>query len=132
MAKSNYLEENILNHVLRNTAYTSPTTVYVGLFTASPTDTGSLAAELSGDGYARQSATFGAPAQEAGSGQVANSVEILFPEATGAWAEATHFAIVDAETAGNVLYHEALDTPRTAGIGDQIRFQVGALTVSES
>lgn len=132
MAKSDYLEEALLNHTLRNQAYTSPATVYVGLFTASTTDAGTLTNELSGDGYARQAATFGAPAQVGGSAQVANTAEILFPEATGAWSEATHFAVVDAETAGNVLYHEALDTPRTAGIGDQIRFQVGALTVSES
>lgn len=132
MAKSNYLEEAVLNHVLRNTTLTSPTDIYVALFTASPTDAGTLSAELAGDGYARQTATFGAPTQFEGSGRVANTAEILFPEATAAWPEATHFAVIDASTAGNVLYHEALTAPRTAGIGDQIRFQIGALTVSES
>jgi len=35
---SNYLENAIINAVLRNTSYTSPTTVYVGLFTNDPTD----------------------------------------------------------------------------------------------
>ena len=132
MAKTNYLEEALLDHVLRNEAYTPPTTVYVGLLTASATDAGTLTSELSGDGYARQAATFGAPTQNAGNGEVSNSAEILFPEATAAWAEATHFVVVDADTAGNALYHGALDTPRTAGVGDQIRFQVGTLVVQES
>ena len=132
MAKTNFLEEALLDHVLRNTAYTAPATVYVGLLTASATDTGTLTSELSGDGYARQAATFGAPTQNAGVGEVSNSVEILFPEATGAWEEVTHFVVVDADSAGNVLYHGALDAPRTAGIGDQIRFQVGTLVVQES
>ena len=132
MAKTNYLEEALLNHVLRNTAYTSPTTVYVALLTASPGEEGTQTAELSGDGYARQSASFTAPSQVTGSGEVENDAEVLFPEATANWPEATHFAVADADSAGNYLYYEALDTPRTASTGDQIRFQVGALKVRES
>ncbi len=31
---SNYLEDALANHVFRNTSLTSPTTVYVALFTA--------------------------------------------------------------------------------------------------
>jgi hypothetical protein len=68
--KSDYLENKILDHVLRNTAYTSPTTVYVGLYTAAPTDAGG-GTEVSGNGYAREAATFsvasgGATANSAG------------------------------------------------------------------
>jgi hypothetical protein len=132
MAKSDYLEEAILNHVLRNTSYTSPATVYVALLTASAGEGGSLASELSGNGYARQAVTFSAPTQQAGAAECTNTAEVLFPEATGNWSEATHFAVCDAATAGNVLYHEALDAPRTASTGDQIRFPAGSLAVTES
>lgn len=131
MAKTNYLEEALLDHVLNNVAYTSPTTVYVGLFSTATADDGT-GTELTGNAYARQSVSFGAAAQNAGPAEVSNDVEILFPEATGAWSQATHFAIFDAVTAGNMLYHGALDTARTAGVGDQIRFQVGTLVVQES
>ena len=31
-------ENTLLNHVFRNGAYTPPTTVYIGVFTATPTD----------------------------------------------------------------------------------------------
>ena len=57
---SNYLENAIINAVLRNTSYTSPTTVYVGLFTNDPTDA-DAGTEVSGGSYARVSVTFGAP-----------------------------------------------------------------------
>ena len=127
MAKTDYLEDAILNHVLRNTALTSPTTVYVGLTSTATTDAGG-GTELTGNGYARQSMTFGAPS----AGSCSNSAEVLFPEATGAWPAATHFFIADAVTAGNRLYHGALDASRTAALGDQIRFAIGALTVTES
>ena len=40
-AMSNYLENALVNATLRNTTYTSPATVYVGLYTSDPTDAGS-------------------------------------------------------------------------------------------
>jgi len=60
-SKTNYLEDAMINAVLRNTSYTSPATVYLGLFTADPTDSGSQTNEVSGGAYARQSAAFDAP-----------------------------------------------------------------------
>jgi len=49
--KSDYLENKVLDHVLRNTSYTPPATVYLGLFTANPTDAGG-GTEVSGNAYA--------------------------------------------------------------------------------
>lgn len=57
---SNYLENALLNAVLRNTSYTSPSTVFVALYTSDPTDAGS-GTEVSGGSYARKSVTFGSP-----------------------------------------------------------------------
>ncbi len=50
---SNYLENALINATLRNTSYTSPTTVYVALYTSDPTDADS-GTECSGTSYARQ------------------------------------------------------------------------------
>ena len=60
-AMSDYLENKILDHVLGTTAYTAPTTVYVGLATASFADDNS-GTELTGNNYSRVSATFDAEA----------------------------------------------------------------------
>ncbi len=38
---SNYLENALINATLRATTFTSPSVVYVGLYTADPTDAGS-------------------------------------------------------------------------------------------
>lgn len=128
-AKSDYLEDNILNHVLRNTAYTSPTTVYVALFTVSPADDGTGGTEVSGFAYARQAVTFGAPS----SGTVANSGAVTFPQASGgAWGTIVAMGIYDANSGGNLLYYGDLATSKVVGDGDQISFANGALTVSES
>jgi hypothetical protein len=129
-AKTDYLEDRVLDRVLKNNAqfaYAFPATVYSGLFTADPTDTGSQAAEVSGGSYARQSITWGTIA----SGSVSNSGAITFRVASGAWGTITHTAILDALTTGNMLYKGALGTPKTVGIGDQVSFAIGALTVSE-
>ena len=49
---SNYLENALVNAVLRNTSYTSPATVYLALYTSDPTDA-DAGTEVSGTSYAR-------------------------------------------------------------------------------
>ena len=68
MSKSNFLENEILDHVLRNSSYTPPSTVYAALFTSNPDEDGS-GTEVTGGSYARQAVTFGA----ASGGSVTNS-----------------------------------------------------------
>lgn len=124
-AMSNYLENALVNAVLRNTAFTSPSTVYVGLFTSDPTDAGS-GTEVSGNGYARQSSTFAAPSNGASS----TSATIEFPQATGSWGTVAYFGIFDASTSGNLLIHGALTTSKTIDNGDVFRIASGNLTVT--
>lgn len=124
-AMSNYLENALINATLRNTAYTSPTTVYVGLFTTDPLDDGS-GTEVSGGSYARQSATFAAPSN----GAASTNADIQFPQATGNWGTVTHFAIFDALTSGNMLYHGALTASKTIETGDVFKIATGNLTVT--
>ena len=126
MAKSDYLETNLLNHVLRNTSYTSPTAVYLGLYTAAPTDAGG-GTEVAGGSYARQAVSFGAPS----GGQVANDAVINFPMATGDWGVILHIGIFDAASSGNLLYHAPMTASREILTNDQLDFPVGQLIVTE-
>lgn len=57
MKRRIYLENALLNHAVNKSAYTPPTTVYVGLSTADPGDDGTGLAEPAGNGYARQAIT---------------------------------------------------------------------------
>ncbi len=122
---SNYLENALINATLRNTSYTSPSTVYVGLFTTDPTDAGT-GTEVSGGSYARVAVTFGAPSN----GVSTNSGAVEFAQATGSWGTVTHIGILDALTTGNLLYHTALDVSKAIDTGDIFKIAIGSLSVT--
>jgi len=122
---SNYLENALINGTLRATSYTAPTTVYVALYTSDPTDA-DTGTECSGTSYVRQSVTFGAPSN----GVSTNSAAVEFPQAGGSWGTVTYIGLRDASTAGNLLYHTALDTSKTIATGDVFRIAIGSLSVT--
>jgi hypothetical protein len=122
---SDYLENKLLDHVLRNVSYTSPTTVYVGLFTADPTDAGT-GTEVSGGSYARQIVSV----TTATGGIVTSSADITFPQATASWGTISHIGLLDALSSGNLLMHTALTTSRAIETGDVLKISTGSLTAS--
>lgn len=122
---SNYLENKVLDHVLRNTSYTSPTTVYVGLFTSDPTDAGS-GTEVSGGSYARQTLSV----TTASGGIVTSSADVTFPQATASWGTISHIGVLDALTSGNLLMHTPLTTSKAIDNGDILKITSGNLTVT--
>lgn len=122
---SNYLEDALINATLRNTTYTSPATVYVGLYTTDPTDA-NTGTEVSGGSYARTAVTFGAPSN----GVTTNSGAVEFPQATGSWGTVGWIGILDASSGGNLLYHTALDVSKTIASGDIFKIATGSLSVT--
>lgn len=124
---SNYLENALINATLRNTSFTSPTTVYVGLYTSDPTDA-NTGTEVSGGSYARTSVTFGAPSN----GASLNNAAVEFPQATASWGTIGWIGLLDASTGGNLLYHTPLDISKTIDTGDIFKIAVGSLSVTLS
>ena len=122
---SNYLENALINATLRNTSYTSPSVVYLGLYTSDPTDA-NTGTEVSGGSYARQAITFGAPSN----GVTTNTAAIEFPQATGSWGTVGWIGIMDALTTGNLLYHTPLGASKTIASGDIFKIAIGSLSVT--
>jgi hypothetical protein len=122
---SNYLENKLLDHVLRNVSYTSPTTVYVGLYTSDPGDDNS-GTEVSGGSYARQILSV----TTASGGIVTSSADVTFPQATGSWGTISHIGLLDALSSGNLLMHTPLTTSRAIETGDVLKISTGSLTAS--
>lgn len=122
---SNYLENKLLDHVLNNTSYTSPTTTYVGLYTSAPNDAGG-GTEVSGGSYARQELSVGA----ASDGVSTSDADITFPQATGDWGTVVAIGIHDALTSGNLLMYTDLTTSKTIETGDILKIASGSLTVT--
>lgn len=124
-AKSDYLENKILDHVLKVAAYTQPANVYVALFTAAPSDSGG-GTEVAGGSYARQTSTWAA----ASGGATANSASINFPNMPAC--TVTHVALFDAVSGGNMLYHGALTASQVVAAGNTFTFAIGELDVTEA
>ena len=134
-AASNYLENEVLDHVLGKGArdFTSPANLYVALFdnvstnTAANLEAGTLTDEVDGTSYTRETVAFGV----ASAGAASNSADIEFgPAGSGGWGTVTHIAVMDAETAGNVLFWGALSASKTIAENDSLRIAAGNLTIT--
>lgn len=105
----------------RGTAYAA-WTPYFAAFTANPTDAGTLTAELSGGGYARQAVTFGVPSAKATS----NTAQVAFSATPGV--VITHIGLADATTGGTLRRYVALGSSVTVGTSGQVTIATAALT----
>jgi hypothetical protein len=125
MGLSNYAENAVGNHLLRNTALTSPTTVYLALHDGDAGETG--ANEITGlGGYAREAIAFDAPTD----GVFDSSAEESFTASGEAWGTITHASIWDAVSGGNCIITGALAASKAVADGDTLRFAAGAVTAT--
>lgn len=125
---SDYLEDKLLKHVFTNTAYTSPTTIYVALFTVAPSDTGG-GTECTGGAYTRESAAF----TVSGTSTLAtNSAAIEYDAATNSWGTIVAVGLFDASTSGNMLAWADLTTSKSIDTGDILRIPAGDLDITLS
>jgi len=124
MPISNYLANAMINATVRNTAYSSPANVWVGLYSTAPTAS-TAGTELSGNGYSRQNVTFSAP-----SAGVANSnVSVTFSATGNNWQPVVATAILDKSTAGNILWFSTITTQVVLASGN-ITLTSGNITLS--
>jgi hypothetical protein len=130
---SDYLENAIINSVLRGATFPTPSNVFLSLHTADPTDANDDSTEVLADWYVRQdtskdgelSAAWTAPAN----GVSRNALSIQFPPVTGATVTVTHVGLYDAPTGGNLLYHSALAPAKTLEADDVLTVATNAFTI---
>lgn len=125
-ALSDYAENLILNWLMKGTG-SAPSGTHVALYSAAPSDSGG-GTELSGNGYARQSATWDTASGSGGT--TSNSAAISFTASGGDWGSVTHVGIMDAATGGNLLWHGALSSSKTVSDGDTVQFAIGAIDLT--
>ena len=138
-AMSDFLENKLIDWLFRAQAIgitgasaaagTGPTTLYVALYTANPSDTGG-GTEVTGGSYARVAVTSSlanwagtqaaasTTASSGTSGTTSNNNAITFPAPTANWGSVTGVGILDASTGGNLLFFGALGTAKTVNSGD--------------
>jgi hypothetical protein len=139
-ALTNFCENKLIDHLFRTTTYT-PGTMYVGLFTAMPSDTGG-GTEVTGGSYARVAVTKGdaywngthgttTGASSGTGGTTSNAGSISFPTPSANWGTIVGFGLFDASSAGNLLVYGALSVNKTVNNGDPApMFQAGTLQIT--
>lgn len=124
---SYFLIDALLNAVTNQVAFTSPTTLYVGLFTSNPNpDNSGTEVSTSGTGYVRQAVTWSPVVSH----QTDNAEVITFPISTSPWGTITYVALFDAVSAGNLLAFTLATTVVTLGTGNIYQFNPNTLILS--
>ena len=126
MSLSDYLECSLLNAILRNVSFAGGATIYLALHTADPLDAGT-GAEVSGGSYARQGLTSGFPAATGSTGQVLNTNDITFPEATAPWGTISHVQLWDSLSGGNAYWSGPLNQTIVVDTGDTFQIDAGEM-----
>jgi len=125
------LEIEILDGVTGITSLFS-SSMSLALFSADPTDTGSVTNELSGDNYARKLLSGLFTAATGTTGVSANTSIITFPTATADWSDVTHVGFMesDVETTDDMIAWVALGSTVSTLDTQVFTFEVGTLTVT--
>jgi hypothetical protein len=122
---SNYLENELIDHITGKGSYNAPTEWWVQIHTDNPGE----------DGTANQSTGWTADIKEITSwgttsgGSNSTAAAVLFETAPGT-ATIQWISVWDADTAGNCLFIAELDTPRPVSAGDDLNFPIGDITVT--
>ena len=128
---STYLAQKIIDHTLRGSSYSMPSTLYLALFTADPTDNNVTANEATGAWYGRVAT--GSWSAAVGSGNASsNNNAIVFNAVTGSTISISHWGIYDASTSGNLLYSDSFPASRVLNVGDIATVAASGLTLTFS
>lgn len=129
-AFSDYLENKLLDHTLRNTTYTPVATVYTALFTSTATTTqleqSTYTNEVTGGSYSRKSTAFVA----ASAGATSNSAELSWTNMPAVTVAYVGICDTSVASTGNVLYWGALTANKTLNASDTFIIATGDLDVS--
>jgi hypothetical protein len=126
-AFSNYMEDAITAWINGTTFPSAPTATYVQLYSQDPTDEGSATGAL----YTRISVASGGWTRgTGGAGTLSNTGVITITSSAASGATATHVAVFNAITGGNLLFYGALSASKSIGVGDEVKFNALQLTLT--
>lgn len=126
------MENEILDHILRNEAWTAPGTVYSALFTVIPSDsTAGTEVTQSSSGYTRVATTF-VTAGVTSAGRAVNSGAVNFATvAGGATITVVGWGLISTATFGaGTLIFWATVTSTALNVGDQATFPATNIAIT--
>ena len=131
MAFSNYLENLILDFLLRDGEFTKPDTIAIGLVTTLADDAGNYTEVATSIGYERQTLSTADDWAALSNGTTSNETKLTFGPATDDWGNVKGFIITDSAThdAGNLLIHGALNNNRDVFTDDTFEVNLNHLEI---
>jgi len=108
------LENEVLDHILKTGSYSPPATVYLGLSTADPLDTGAGWADPTYTGYARKAISFGAAASR----KITQDADVTFDPCTAGSSTVSHWGLWTAATSGVLMAHGAFAVAKNIVAGN--------------
>lgn len=131
MPFSDYLENELLDHVFGNASYSAPATLYVGLSTTAISSDGTGITEPSGNNYSRVAVTNNSTNFPAASASLkSNGTKFTFAAPSGSWGTISHAFISDASSSGNMLGYSSLTSARVIDATTiPVEFDIGNLQI---
>ena len=134
-AMSNYMENKLIDHICRDTAWAQESGLYVGLvgkYVAADLEAGTITQEISGNAYARVSVKGDSNWSAGGTnGLTDNDNAIEFVTAAGGdWGHVSGLFLSNASTAGDVILYGALTAVKLVEDGDQFVIAAGDLDIT--
>lgn len=102
--------------------------VYLGLFTARPTEAGT-GPEPTDPMYARQQIMLTAPQKEGTGSFSTNQDQAVFSEAASRWGKVMYYGLFDSPTGGDLYLFGELTEPVDIAMGDVLCIPAGALRI---
>lgn len=119
---TNFSHNAWMGLLLKNTAFTPPSSLWVSLFTTVPalTGTGGVEVSTSGTNYGRVQiqANTGWSGPSGTNQEYVNAADLSFLVPTGNWGTVTGAGLFDAQTGGNLYFIAVMSTPKTVNNGD--------------
>jgi hypothetical protein len=131
---SDYLENEVLDHIFKVGSYSVPSNIYIGLskstFAGATADayTGTtVIGEVSGGSYARKKCNTW---DVSSGGATENSQTVTFAQASANWGTVRTWFAADKTTLGNILCWGSLSTAKAVSSGDTLKFATGDIDIT--
>ena len=131
-AFSLFLENELLDHVLRNENFSPTASVFIGLHTTNGDEDGAGIVEVTGGSYARLEvgAATGRDFTAAAAGTTSNNEDWTFVTATASWGSIIGVGVYSLVTAGDLYFHGATTATIVLDSGETFQFAAGDLDIT--
>ena len=129
---SNYLENAIANWLNGDAMPAATSSLWVALYSSPGVVQNNAATNLIGtrvevSNWAVTTATGSSDSSDA---SITNGAEIVMISNSNITATASHFAVYDAASTGNLLFHGALSSSVSIAVGDTVKFALNSITLT--